>query len=359
MTTGSTPIPMVDLAARHRRLAEPTERAVTQVLRSGRWVGGPVLARCERRLAGAFGRSTAVGVNSGTDALILALQVLGVGPGDEVIVPALSFFATAGAVARVGATARVVDVLPDQPLMDPRAASEALGSSTRAAIPVHLFGMTCPDPGLPEPLVEDSAQAIGQQPIARLGVLTAASFYPTKTLGAAGDAGLVATDDPQLAEQIRALGAHGAVPGEPHLHRRVAGQVGGNSRLDPLQAAILLVHLDDLPRRIARRQAIARAYESASPASIRRVQRSPGDPLHHFVLRCASRDELVRHLAQRGIHSAIYYPRPLSAQPALAPQAPCPRADAWCRESLSLPCHAELGDRELERVCLALQEYRP
>ncbi len=354
-----TPIPMVDLAARHLRLAAATEAAVLAVLRSGQWVGGPVVQAVEVRGAALFGRAHGLGVNSGTDALILALLALGVQPGDEVLVPALSFFATAGAVVRVGACPVVVDVLPDRPLMAPQAAQAAMGPRTRAAIPVHLFGMRCPDPQLPVPLIEDAAQAAGWAPPARLGVITAASFYPTKTLSAAGDAGLVATDDPQLAQSMRLLANHGGVPGQPHLHQRVAGHVGLNSRLDAVQAAVLGVHMGDLPRRVARRRAIAAAYDQALPAGCTALDRHSGDPIHHYILRSPRRDRLGAWLAERLVSTAVYYPRPLSAQPALQPQAPCPNAQRWCDESLSIPCHAELSDEQVERVCSALQEFRP
>lgn len=352
-------VPMVDLAARHRRLALRTERAVLEVLRSGRWVGGPVLERTEAKLAALFGRARGVGCNSGTDALVLALQALGVGKGDEVLVPASSFFATAGAVARTGARPVVVDLLEERPLMCPLSAQRAVGPSTKAAIPVHLFGMRCPDPGLDLPLIEDAAQAVGWDPPPRLGQLTAVSFYPTKTLGAVGDAGLVATDDPELARAVRSLANHGGVPGCPHLHVTEAGHVGANSRLDPIQAAVLEVHLEDLPRRLARRRAIAQAYDQSLPPGFRSVPREPGDPIHHYLLRGPQRDALATWLHDHGVDSAVYYPRPLSAQPAIADQSPCPRAEAWCRESLSLPCHGELTDAQLEQACAALEGFRP
>ncbi len=352
-------VPMVDLAARHRRLAAATEAAVLEVLRSGRWIGGPPVEQLEARGAALFGRAHAVGVNSGTDALILALLALGVQPGDEVLVPALSFFATAGAVARAGARPVVVDVRQDAPLLCPDAARRALGPHTRAVIPVHLFGMRCEDPALPVPAIEDAAQAVGWDPPAGLGVLTAVSFYPTKTLGAAGDAGLVATDDPQLADTLRRLANHGGVTGEPHLHQRFAGHVGLNSRLDTIQAAVLGVQLQDLPRRVARRRAVAAAYDAALPPSARAVARQAGDPIHHYLLNSSVRDDLAAWLRTRGVASAIYYPRPLSAQPALRPQAACPNAERYCAECLSLPCHGELTDAQVERVCSALSEFRP
>ncbi len=356
---GSSPIAMVDLAARHRRLAEATEAAVLEVLRSGQWIGGPQVQACEQHAATLFGRTHGLGVNSGTDALVLALLALGVQPGDRVIVPALSFFATAGAVLRAGCLPVVVDVSEDLPLLCPRAAQAAVGPGVAAAIPVHLFGMSCSDPGITVPLVEDAAQAVGWDPPARLGVITAASFYPTKTLGAAGDAGLVATDDPALAQQLRMLANHGGVPGQAHLHQLIAGHGGSNSRLDSVQAAVLNVHMADLPRRVARRRAVAAAYDDALPGDIPPVPRQPGDPIHHYLLRSPLRDRLAAHLDQRGIASAVYYPRPLSAQPALAPQPHCPNAERWSRECLSLPCHEELQDEQVERVCFALQEFRP
>lgn len=355
----TTPIRMVDLAARHRRLAVATEAAVLEVLRSGRWVGGPAVQAFEASAAALFGRAHGVGVNSGTDALIIALLALGVRPGDEVIVPALSFFATAGAVVRAGASPVVVDVGEDLPLLCPDAASRALTARTRAAIPVHLFGMRCPDPGLPVPLIEDAAQAVGWATPARLGAFTAASFYPTKTLGAAGDAGLVATDCPDQAERLRRLANHGGVPGQPHLHQHVAGHAGMNSRLDAVQAAVLSVHMADLHRRVARRQAVARAYDQALPRWIPPLPRGAGDPIHHYLLRSVERDRLAAWLAERQIACAVYYPRPLSAQPALQPQPPCPNAQRWCDECLSLPCHGELTDVQIERICLALREFRP
>lgn len=353
------PVRMVDLAARHAGVAAAVEQAVLDVLRSGRWVGGPEVEACEAEVATLFGRRHGVGVNSGTDALLLALKALGVGPGDEVIVPALSFFATAEAVLLAGATPVVVDVCEARPLMDPVAAGAAWSSRTRAAIPVHLFGMACPDPGLPVPLVEDSAQAAGQEPPPRLGTLTAVSFYPTKTLCAAGDGGLLATDDPDLARAVRRLAGHGAVEGTAHLHERVAGHPGTNSRLDAVQAAVVRRHLADLPRRVQRRREVAARYDAALPPGARAVPRDPGDPLHHHVLRSRHRDALAAHLRAWGIETAVYYPRPLSAQPAVGGTGPLPRAEAWCREILSLPCHEALTDHDVLRVVQALEAFQP
>ncbi|MFZ5479912.1 MAG: DegT/DnrJ/EryC1/StrS family aminotransferase [Myxococcota bacterium] len=341
---------MADLAARHARVAEAVERGVLEVLRSGRYVGGPVVAEAEHRLAAMFGWRHGVGVNSGTDALVYALQALGVSPGDEVIVPAVTFFATAGAVARIGARPVVADVRADLPLLDP--ATLPIGPRTRAVVAVHLFGEACVLPDLPVPVVDDAAQAAGADPPAKVGAVGAASFYPTKTLGAAGDGGIVLADDPELAARARKLANHG-MP-EPHLHETVKGHVGANSRLDAVQAAVLLAHLDDLAARVARRRAIAARYDEAIAPRVRPLPRGPGHPVHHYVVLAGDRDALKARLADRGIETALYYPRPLSAQPAIAPQPPTPRAARFCAEALALPVHEDLGDDDVARVIEAV-----
>lgn len=345
------PVRMADLAGRHARVAEAAERGVLEVLRSGRAVGGPVVSEAERSLAKTFGWAHAVGVNSGTDALVLALQAVGVRPGDEVIVPAVSFFATAGAVVRAGAVPVIADVCEDAPLLDPEALP--LTTRTRAVVAVHLFGARCALPALPVPIVDDLAQAIGADPPARTGRIGAASFYPTKTLGAAGDAGIVLADDLDLADRTRRLANHGLVA--PHVHEDVNGVIGINSRLDAVQAAVLLAHLADLPARVARRRALASRYDAALPAGVRRLPREPGHPVHQYVVRVPSRDRVHAHLAAAGIETAVYYPRSLAAQPALARWArPTPRADAFCAECLALPVHEGLTDGEVDRVVDAL-----
>jgi dTDP-4-amino-4,6-dideoxygalactose transaminase len=350
---------MVDLVSRHARVAEALEPQLLEWIRSGRYIGGEWVSQCERRVSRAFGRKEGVGVANGTDALVLSLRALGIGPGDEVIVPALSFFATAGAVLLVGARPVVVDILPDRPLLDPSAAAAAISKRTRAVIAVHLFGGRCPDPALDLPVIEDSAQAIGQDPPVRLGCLTAVSFYPTKTLGGAGDGGLVATDDSELAGRLRALGNHGHVAGEAHLHESAAGAPCGNSRLDAVQALILCAHLDDVKPRIGRRRALARSYDAVLPPTIRNVPRELGHPVHQYVVRCNQRSALQRHLDEHGIDTAIYYPRSLAAQPALAPQGPTPIADQWAAELLALPCHIGVEQVDALRIQSALSEFQP
>lgn len=343
---------MADLAARHRRAADRVEAAVLGVLRSGHYVGGPLVARLEAEVSALFGRRYAVGVGSGTDALVLALRALGVGPGDEVVVPAVTFFATAGAVLVLGARPVVVDVLPDRPLMDPDAARRAVGRRTRAVVPVHLFGAAAPHPDVPVPVLDDAAQAAGGTPPRGQGEAVALSFYPTKVLGGAGEGGMVLTDDAGLAERVRRLGNHGLAG--PHLHERVGGAVGINSRLDAIQAAVLLEGVKDLAARVARRRAIAERYDAAFGDLA--VPRDPGSPVSAYVIRHPRRDALAGALAARGIDSAVYYPRPLGAQPALGRSAPAPNAERFCREALALPCHAAMDDEAVAAVIAAVRE---
>jgi dTDP-4-amino-4,6-dideoxygalactose transaminase len=220
---------------------------------------------------------------------------------------------------------------------------------------VHLFGLEAPIPDLGVPVIDDAAQALGGTPRAH-GALTAHSFYPTKVLGGAGEGGMVLTDDQVLAGRVQGLGGHGQVG--PHLHEEVGGTVGTNSRLDALQAAILRAHLPDLKARVARRQAIARAYTAV--LGPRAVTHDAGSSVSVFVLRHPKRRELAQALARVDVASAVHYPRPLSAQPALAsfgPQPAVPHAEAFCAEALSIPCHVGLADGQVETVLRVLKEW--
>ncbi len=345
------PIGMVDLAARHARVAEQVERGVIEVLRSGRYVGGPVVEQAERAVAALLGCTYGVGAGSGTDALCLALKALGVGAGHEVIVPAYSFFATVESVLHTGARPVMVDVLPDRPLIDPDQVRRARTPRTAAVVPVHLFGDRADLPDLGIPVVDDAAQAVGARPGCATGVLTAVSFYPTKILGAAGDAGLVGTDDPGLARKVKMLGHHG-MPSN-YAHERVGGHVGCNSRIDAVQAAVLLAHLGDLDRRIARRRQLAARYQRRLGALC--LPRDPGSPISVFCLRHPARDALRDALSAKNIGTAIYYPAPMNAQPALggdvaSAAAATPNAAAFSRELLAIPCHASLDDEDADRV---------
>ncbi|MSP56831.1 MAG: erythromycin biosynthesis sensory transduction protein eryC1 [Myxococcales bacterium] len=343
-------IRMADLAARHARVAAEVEPAVLAVLRSGRYVGGPVVDAAMAGVAKHFGWGHAVGVNSGTDALIYALQAVGVRPGDEVVVPAVTFFASAGAVCRIGAVPIIADVRPDLPLLDP--AALPITARTRAVMAVHLYGERCDLPALSVPIVDDAAQVAGADPACRTGEIAAVSFYPTKTLGAAGDGGCVLTDSPGVARKLHLLTHHGMPT--PYVAEAIDGVVGANSRLDAIQAAVLHAHLGDLTARVAARRAHAQTYDQELPASVERIPRWSGHPVHQYVLLLppgVDRDAVAARMRAQAIETAVYYPRSLSAQPALAAFArPTPRADAFCARCLALPVHEGLGEQEVCKV---------
>jgi len=343
-------VPFVDLVARHSRVAQQAEKALLAVLRSGQWVGGPVVQNAEAAIARIGGKNHAVGVGNGTDALTLALMAIGVRAGDEVLVPAVTFFATAGAVLRLGAKPIVVDVLPDLPLIDPEAAKQKLTAKTTAVIPVHLFGLTAPKISLGIPVVDDAAQAMGANPPVGHGVIAATSFYPTKVLGVAGDGGAVLTNDANLASRVRKLANHGMVA--PHVHEAHEGHVGWNSRLDGIQAALLLAHLDDLPSRLERRRQIAQQYDEAFADQA--VPHNAGSPVSVYVLLHPERDRVAQDLQNKGIQTAIYYPHSLSQQPAIASE-PTPNADRFCAQALALPCHATLNAQQVDTVIAAVR----
>lgn len=351
------PIRIANPAARHALLAEEVERAVLEVLRSGRYVGGPVVAQAEAECARRFGRAGAVGVNSGTDALILALQAVGVRPGDEVILPALSFFATAGAVCALEAVPVIVDVREDATL-DPEAARKARTARSKAVVPVHLYGTTAQRPDLDLPIVDDSAQAIGGQPPGSYGALSAVSTYPTKTWSAAGDGGFVVGDDPVLLDRVRRLSSHG-LHGTPNLHEAVQGAVGRNSRLDAIHAAVLLAQAPRLDAWIDRRRALAARYDAALPEGVRPVPRDEGSPVHQYVVLVEERERVIEALVSDGIMPTAYYPRTLGQQPALADRAvvhACPVAEAIAARALALPVHERLSDEEADAVMAALHD---
>lgn len=335
---------MVDLAWRHGEDADRIEARVLEVLRSGAWLGGPVVEAAENAVAELFGRRGAVGVASGTDALVLGLQALGVQAGDRVGVPALTFFATAGAVCAVGAVPVVLDV-------DERGLLTQVPDGLRAVIPVHLFGNRATvDTAIP--VLDDAAQAAGFG--AGEGRLTAVSTYPTKVLSGAGNGGFVLGDDPELLTRVRRLGSHGVVG--PHEHVETAGHVGRNSRLGAVEAAVLVEQLVSLPRRVARRRAIAARYDAV--LGERALPRDPSNPVPVYCLRDANRNALRARLHDAGIDATVYYPHPLHRQEALRSRiepTDAPMADRLCAELLAIPVHAGLGAGEVDRVVAVLE----
>jgi dTDP-4-amino-4,6-dideoxygalactose transaminase len=353
-------IPFVDLAARHAAVASAVESGVLEVLRSGRWVGGPAVEQAEQLAARWLGRKGAVGVASGTDALILALLARGIGPGHEVIVPALTFVATAGAVLATGAQVVLADVGEDG-LIDVASARGLVGPDTRAVIPVHLFGNVAARPELGLDIIDDAAQAIGADRASLAegaGALTALSTYPTKTWGSAGDGGFVAGDDEELLAAVRRLGNHGAV--EPNHYDRVGSRAGRNSRLDAVQAAVLVGHAGVLEQRIEKRRALAARYDRSLPPSVRPLPRTRGSAVQLYCVRVAERDRVMSALLARGIGCAVYYPKPLHHQPLLreARRAELPVAERLCAELLALPV-ADVDEPQVDEVLAALQEICP
>lgn len=368
-----TPIPILDLKAQLAQYRDAALAAITRVVDSQSLILGAEVKAFEADLAAYMGLEHAVGVSSGTDALLVALMALGVGPGDEVLTTPFSFFATAGVVARLGATPRFADIDPVTFNLDEAGVRAAIGPKTRAIIPVHLFGQMADlgglydDPQAP-PIVEDAAQALGATLRGRMtghhGAATCISFYPTKNLGAFGDAGAVATTDPALAERLRMLRVHGAKP--KYFHH----EVGGNFRLDALQAAVLAVKLPLLDGWAAGRQANAARYAElfAGSGLVERGLVTPPaatvDGAHVFnqyVIRAARRDALRAHLAEQGIGTMVYYPGPLHLQPCFAGlghgPGDFPAAEEACAEALALPIQPELGPDALARVVAAIRGF--
>ena len=367
-------VPMLDLAAHHAPLREELEAALRAVLDSQRFILGPVVARFEATMAAVCGAAHALGVSSGSDALLVALMAEGIGPGDEVITTPFTFFATGGAIARVGATPVFVDIEPAGFNVDPDAAAAAITPSTRALLPVHLFGQ-CADMA---PLlalarrhglvvIEDAAQAIGAELDGRragaMGDYGCFSFFPSKNLGALGDGGLVTCQDPARAEALTRLRNHGAAPKYHHA------LIGGNFRLDALQAAALEVKAPHLEAWTARRQANAEAYalrlaDLAARGDLALPPTLPGrrHVWNQFTIRVpGGRREAVRQaLRAAGIGHEVYYPVPLHLQACFAQlsylEGALPVAEQAAREVLSLPIYPELGEARIDEVCAALRE---
>jgi dTDP-4-amino-4,6-dideoxygalactose transaminase len=365
-------IGLVDLTAQHAELSAELDAALRAVFDSNGFVLGETVGRFERAFAGALGVSHAVGVNSGTDALVLALDVVrlrrGVG---EVVTTPFTFFATAEAVLQAGHTLRFADIEPDHFNLDPQAVEAAVGPATVAVMPVHLFGQ-CADVDALKPgdvaLVEDAAQAVGAtykgRPAGGLGDIAGFSFYVTKNLGAAGDAGAATTNDEEIADLLRSLRAHGEVRGDGgrtyHYER-----LGRNSRLDGLQAAVLTVKLARLDAWQRRREAHAARYDEGllglDGVTVPPRTGHGRHVYHQYVIRADRRDALRAHLAEVGIGTNVFYPQALHVQPALASlgfsKGQFPEAERACLEVLALPVHAHLEPEDVERVVTEIRAF--
>ena len=339
--------PVLDLARRVASLQPELGAAVDRVLQSGWFLLGPETEAFEAEFAAFCGRRHAVAVASGTEALRLALRALGIGAGDEVVVPAMTAVPTAAAVCATGATPVFVDVERDTALLDPARAAAAVTERTRALIPVHLYGRPAAVPDIGVRVLEDAAQAHGALDPRAPSAAAAYSFYPTKNLGGIGDGGAVVTDDAELAAQVRLLRAHGLTSGYQHT------TVSGNSRLSEIEAAALRIELRKLGEWNARRRAIARAYRDAAPPM--RWQAPHERHVYHLcVARVDDREEFRERMP---FDTAVHYPRALTQQAAYRRYVrdPCPEAESWAAECVSLPCFPEIADDEIEVVCRALR----
>jgi dTDP-4-amino-4,6-dideoxygalactose transaminase len=358
-------IPFVDLKAQYATIADELDEALLRAARSAQYILGAEVGAFEDAFARYVGARSCVGVNSGTAALHLGLEALGVGPGDEVIAPANTFIASVLPVVKLGARVVLVDCDEATGLISPERAAAAVTPRTRALIAVHLYGHPadldpllelCDENGVA--LVEDASQAHGARykgrRVGSIGRFAAFSFYPSKNLGALGDGGAVTTDDEELAARVRLLGRLGEEPKNLHL------VAGWNERLDTLHAAALRVKLRHLDRWNESRRRVAAWYRDVLEGVGLPVEQEWGDPVWHlFVIRATARDDLREHLASVGVGTGIHYPIPLHLQPALRDRVPYrqgafPAAEARAREQLSLPMYPELERSQVEDVAAAV-----
>ena len=364
-----TPIPLIDLSAQHRALERPIREAVGRILENANFILGEEVEAFEREFATFIGVKHAAGVGSGMDSLVLSLRALGIGKGDEVILPANTFIATAMAVAAAGARPVLADVDPERYTIDSARAAAAVTKKTRAIIPVHLYGQAADMAPIRDlaaakglAVLEDACQAHGALiDGGRCGSFSDAgcfSFYPTKNLGALGDGGMVVTDRDDLAEEIRRLRSFGE-------RRRNEYTVKGiNSRLDAIQAAVLRVKLRHLQKwNEARRRHAAHYAQALGGLPVTPPREAPGSThvYHLYVIRAPRRDELMRHLEGVGVSSGVHYPIPVHLQEAFADlgyaAGAFPVAERLAGEILSLPLYPEMADSDVDRVCEAIAAF--
>ncbi len=360
-------IPGLDLRAQYASIREEIQAAIQSVLDSQIFILGPQVQALEQELATYCGTRFAIGVASGTDALLLALYACGVRPGDEVIVPAFSYIASADVVSLLGAKPVFADIDPTTFTLDPDRLEKLLTRRTRAIIPVHLYGQTANmDPLLQMAqqrnlqVIEDAAQAIGatyrSKRAGSMGQVGCLSFYPTKNLGAYGDGGMILTNSPELHEKLRALRVHG------ETRKYVSAEQGWNSRLDEIQAAVLRVKLRHLDQWNRERRGLAKRYSEVL-ANVRGVTPPKvaewGDHVfHQYTVRVLQRDRRQKYLAEQGISSTVYYPVPLHLQPIyqhlVNVAGSLPEAERASHECLSLPIYPEMSSEQVGRVVEAL-----
>ena len=359
-------IPFIDLAAQQNRLRAEIEAGIAAVLAHGKYILGPEVADLEDKLAAYTGAAHCITVANGTDALQIALMALGVGPGDEVITPGFSYIATAEAAVVLGARVVYVDIDPISYNLDPVLLEAAITPRTKAIIPVSLYGQPAEFDTINAiakkyglPVIEDAAQSFGASYKGRkscnLSTIACTSFFPSKPLGCYGDGGAIFTSDPELGKVIRQIARHGQE--ERYYHVRV----GVNSRLDTLQAAILLPKLGILDEELAARQRVAEAYDKALENTdiVRPILSSTHatSAWAQYTVRVTERAKVQAHLLAHGIPTSVHYPLPLNRQPAVAdPAAKLPNGDKAAEEVMSLPMHPYLELDLVDRVCFNLSE---
>lgn len=365
-----TSIPMLDVPAQNAPFANELRAVFDRLLQSGRYINGPDVVAFEAACAEYVGAKHAVGVSSGTDALLVSLMALDIGPGDEVITTPFTFFATGGCVSRLGATPVFVDIDPVTFNIDAQCVANALSERTKAVMPVHLFGQSCDMDALRAvvdvPIIEDAAQALGagygDARVGSIGQFGCFSFFPSKNLGGFGDGGLITTNDDALADKARVIRAHGSKP--KYFHKIV----GGNFRLDALQAALLHVKLAHLEGFHAGRRTNAKLYdalfaEASLPAERLTTPKlvEAGHVYNQYVIRTDRRDALKAHLDEQKIGNAIYYPKPLHLQECFASlgyaEGQLPVSEKACDEVLALPIFAGLGEERLRRVAQVVIDF--
>ncbi len=362
-------INFLDLPAQHKALKKPLLQAMGRVLENSKFILGPEVEALESEVAGFCGARYGIGVNSGTDALVLALKAMDIGAGDEVIIPDFSFIATATAVLLAGATPVLADIEPDTFNLDPKQVSRLITKKTRAIIPVHLYGQSADMTALLKlarqakvAVIEDAAQAIGARwrgrPVGALGDMGCLSFFPTKNLGALGDAGMVLTNNARLAARLRRLRQHGA--DKKYYHT----ELGFNSRLDEIQAAALRIKLNYLSAWNERRQSLALAYDRGlreTGVAVPSVRPGAEHVYHQYVLQTPRREALRGYLAKQGIRTSIHYSIPLHRQPVLArfPSArrKFPVSEQAAGQVLCLPIAPEISDAQIRTVITGIRRF--
>jgi dTDP-4-amino-4,6-dideoxygalactose transaminase len=365
-------VPLLDLQAQYSTIRAQIQEAIERVCESQHFILGPEVTALEAEVAAFCEARFGVGMSSGTDALLAALMAAGIGPGDEVITTTYSFFATAGTIARLGARPVFVDIERSSFNLDTRTLESAVTPRTKVIMPVHLFGRCCDMEAVNAAaerhgltVIEDAAQAIGARDnrgrsAGATGAMGCLSFFPSKNLGAFGDGGMVLTNDEQLAEQLRVLRAHGS---QPKYYHHI---VGGNFRLDAIQAAVLRIKLKHLAGWTKGRRDNAEGYRALFRAAellgaVVLPDDEPGHIYNQFVIRCPNRDALQRFLGERGIGTEVYYPLPLHLQPCFRDlgyrEGEMPEAEAAARESLALPVYPELTESAQDYVVSQIREF--